>query len=101
MSLRNVLGAGIGIGTAGGRPSKSHPLQYGHMRHFQPLHTSFELRLLKNNEREAAEDEGHRNKGPRVVEELSFNNIVQKLMHTDYFASHTSVWRFAALNHVF
>jgi hypothetical protein len=28
MSLRNVLGAGIGIGAAGGRPTKSRPLQY-------------------------------------------------------------------------
>lgn len=28
MSLRKVLGVGIGIGAAGGRPSKSRPLQY-------------------------------------------------------------------------
>jgi hypothetical protein len=37
---------------------------YGRTKHFWPLHTSLELRLLHNNEREAAEDEDNRNKGP-------------------------------------
>jgi hypothetical protein len=61
---------------------------YGRTRHFRPLHTSLELRLLNDNEREAAEEEDSKNKGPRMGVELSFNNIVRKFTHTDYFASH-------------
>ncbi|MFN9980283.1 MAG: hypothetical protein ACK53Y_10235, partial [bacterium] len=45
-------------------------------------------RLLNDNEREAAEEEDSKNKGPRMGVELSFNNIVRKFTHTDYFASH-------------
>ncbi len=72
-----------------GRPVKTvTDKAYGHTRHFQPLLTSLELHLLNNNEREAALDEGNRNKGPQKVVELSFNNIVHKFMHMDYFASH-------------
>jgi hypothetical protein len=61
---------------------------YGRTRHFWPLHTSLELRVLNNNDREAAEDEDNRNKGLQMVVELSFNNIVRKFTNTDYFASH-------------
>jgi hypothetical protein len=61
---------------------------YGRTRHFRPLHTLLELRLLNDNEREAAEEEDSKNKGPRMGVELSFNNIVRKFTHTDYFASH-------------
>jgi hypothetical protein len=45
---------------------------YGGTRHIRPLHTSLELCLLNNNDRESAEDEDNRNKGPRM----------------DYFASY-------------
>jgi hypothetical protein len=45
---------------------------YGGTRHIWPLHTSLELHLLNNNDREAVEDEDNRNKGPQM----------------DYFASH-------------
>jgi hypothetical protein len=37
---------------------------YGRTRHFRPLQTSLELCLLNNIDREAAEDEDNRNKGP-------------------------------------
>jgi len=47
-----------------------------------------ELRLLNDNKREAAEDEDSKNKGPCMGVELSFNNIVCKFTHTDYFVSH-------------
>ncbi len=49
---------------------------------------SLELLLLNNNDREAADDEDRRNKGPNIAVELSFNNIIQKFTHIDYFASH-------------
>ena len=39
-------------------------------------------------ERAAAEAEDARNKGPRNGVEMSFNNIVRKFTHTDYFAHH-------------
>ncbi len=39
-------------------------------------------------EREIAEEEDSRNKGPRNGVEMSFNNIVRKFMHTDYFPNH-------------
>jgi hypothetical protein len=72
-----------------GRPVKTvTDKAYRRTRHFRPLHTSLELRLLNINKREAAEDEDNRNKGPRMSVELSFNNIVHKFMHMDYFASH-------------
>ena len=32
--------------------------------------------------------ENKKNKGPRMSVELSFNNIVRKFTHTDYFATH-------------
>jgi hypothetical protein len=35
-----------------------------------------------------AEDEDSKNKGPRMSVEISFNNIVRKFTHTDYFATH-------------
>jgi hypothetical protein len=61
---------------------------YGHTRHFCTLYTSLELQFLNNNEREAAEDEDCRNKGPCMAIELSFNNIIQNFMQTDYFTTH-------------
>ena len=61
---------------------------YGRTRHFRPLHTSLEFRMMNRQEKAAAEEEDRRNKGPRMAVELSFNNIVRKFTHTDYFASH-------------
>jgi hypothetical protein len=61
---------------------------YGRTRHFRPLHTDLELRLMAPAERAAAEEEDRKNRGPRMSVELSFNNIVRKFTHTDYFATH-------------
>jgi hypothetical protein len=61
---------------------------YGRTRHFRPLHTDLELRLMAPIERAAAEEEDRKNRGPRMSVELSFNNIVRKFTHTDYFATH-------------
>jgi len=61
---------------------------YGRTRHLRPLHTSLELRLMNPNERAEAEEEDARNKGPRNGVEMSFNNIVRKFTHTDYFPKH-------------
>ena len=36
----------------------------------------------------AAEEEDARNKGPRMSVEMSFNNIVRKFSHIDYFPTH-------------
>jgi hypothetical protein len=57
----------------------------GRTCHLHPLHTSLELRLMHPDERNMAEVEDSWNKGPRNGVEMSFNNIVQKFMHTDYF----------------
>jgi hypothetical protein len=61
---------------------------YGRTRHLRPLHTFLELRLMNPNERAEAEEEDARNEGPRNGVEMSFNNIVQKFKHTDYFPEH-------------
>ena len=61
---------------------------YGRTQHLHPLHTSLELRLMGEAERIAAEEEDQRNRGPRMGVEMSFNNIVRKFTHTDYFANH-------------
>jgi hypothetical protein len=37
---------------------------------------ALELRMMKLQEKAAAEEEDQRNKGPRMAVELSFNNIV-------------------------
>jgi hypothetical protein len=39
-------------------------------------------------ERAVAEEEDRKNRGPRVAIEMSFNNIVWKFTHTDYFPRH-------------
>jgi hypothetical protein len=39
-------------------------------------------------DRETAEEDDHRNRGPRMSVEISFNNIIQKFTHADYFAHH-------------
>jgi hypothetical protein len=61
---------------------------YGRTQHLRPLHTLLELRLLPPDERQAAEEEDARNKGPRQAVEMSFNNIVRKFMHIDFFRNH-------------
>jgi hypothetical protein len=61
---------------------------YGRTRPFRPLHASLEFCMMNRQEKAAAEEEDRRNKGPHMAVELSFNNIVQKFTHTDYFASH-------------
>jgi len=61
---------------------------YGRTRHLRPLHTSLELRLMCRADRIVAEEEDAQNKGPRMSVEMSFNNIVCKCMHTDYFPTH-------------
>ncbi len=61
---------------------------YSHTRHFRPLHTSLELRLMNAADRIAAKEEDAKNRGPRMSVEMSFNNIVRKFTHVDYFASH-------------
>jgi hypothetical protein len=61
---------------------------YGRTQHLRPLHTSLELRLMNNVDRDAAEAEDARNKGPRNGVEMSFNNIIRKFTHTDYFPNH-------------
>jgi hypothetical protein len=61
---------------------------YGWTQHLHPLHTSLELRLLPPAEQVVAEEEDACNKGPRNGVEMSFNNIVCKFTHTDYFCNH-------------
>lgn len=61
---------------------------YGRTNHLRPLHTSVELRMMNPNERALAEQEDACNKGPRTGVEMSFNNIVRKFTHTDYFPNH-------------
>jgi hypothetical protein len=61
---------------------------YGRSRHFYPLHTTAELRLMNGNDRALAEAEDSRNRGPRMAVEVSFNNIVRKFSNIDYFARH-------------
>jgi len=43
-------------------------------------------------DREVAEGEDHRHRGPRMSVEMSFNNIVPKFTHSDYFA-HYQIFR--------
>jgi hypothetical protein len=61
---------------------------YGRTNHLRPLHTSVELRMMMPHERGLAEEEDARNRGPRTAVEMSFNNIVRKFTHTDYFPTH-------------
>jgi hypothetical protein len=61
---------------------------YGRTQHLRPIHTTLELRLMAPHERAIAEEEDSRNKGPRNAVEMSFNNIVRKFTHTDYFPNH-------------
>ena len=61
---------------------------YGHTQHLRPIHTTLELRLMAPHERAIAEEEDSWNKGPRNAVEMSFNNIVRKFTHTDYFPNH-------------
>jgi hypothetical protein len=61
---------------------------YGRTRHFRPLHTELELQLMNAADHAAAIEEDQKNKGPRMAVEVSFNNIVQKFTHIDYFATH-------------
>jgi hypothetical protein len=63
-------------------------MAYGRTRHFHPLHTSLDLQMMNQQEKAAVDEEDLRNKGPHMAVELSFNNIVRKFAHTDYFASH-------------
>jgi hypothetical protein len=71
------------------RPVKSvSDKAYGHTRHLCPLNTSFELRLMCLDEQAVTEEEDAQNKGPRNAVEMSFNNILQKFTHTDYFLNH-------------
>ncbi len=60
---------------------------YGHTQHLRPLHTSLELRLMNHADHTAVEKEGAKNKGPQKAK-MSFNNIVRRLTHVDYFATH-------------
>jgi hypothetical protein len=39
-------------------------------------------------DRATAIEEDQKNKGPRMAVEVSFNNIVWKFTHIDYFAMH-------------
>ena len=71
------------------RPAKTvTDKAYGRTRHFRPLHTDLELRLLNPADRASAIEEDEKNKGPRMAVEVSFNNIVRKFTHNDYFATH-------------
>ena len=44
--------------------------------------------MMSPNERALAEEEDACYKGPRIGVEMSFNNIVRKFTHTDYFPNH-------------
>jgi hypothetical protein len=61
---------------------------YGQTRHLHPRHTTLELCLMAPQEREIAVEEDSQNKGPRSGVEMSFNSIVHKFTHTDYFPIH-------------
>jgi hypothetical protein len=61
---------------------------YGRTQHFRPLHTELELQLMNAADHAAAIEEDQKNKGPRMAVEVSFNNIVRKFTHIDYFATH-------------
>jgi hypothetical protein len=61
---------------------------YGRTQHLRPLHTSLELWLMYQAGWMAAEEKDARNKGPRMSVEMSFNNIVRKFTHVDYFPTH-------------
>jgi hypothetical protein len=61
---------------------------YGQTRHVRPLHMALGLQMMNWQEKAIAEEEDQKSKGPRMAVELSFNNIVQKFTHSDYFASH-------------
>jgi len=61
---------------------------YGRTRHLPPLHTSLELRLMTPADKVSAEEEDAQNKGLRMSVEMSFNNIVRKFTHIDYFPTH-------------
>jgi hypothetical protein len=61
---------------------------YGRTRHLRLLHTDLELQLMNPGERAVAEEEDRKNRGPRAAIEMSFNNIVRKFTHTDYFPRH-------------
>ncbi len=39
-------------------------------------------------DRASAIEEDEKNKGPRMAVEVSFNKIVRKFTHSDYFATH-------------
>jgi hypothetical protein len=43
---------------------------------------------MNNVDRDAAEAEDAHNKGPGNAVERSFNNIIRKFTHTDYFPNH-------------
>jgi hypothetical protein len=58
---------------------------YGQTRHLRPIHITLELCLRAPQEHEIASW----NKGPRNgVEMMSFNNIVRKFAHMNYFPNH-------------
>jgi len=61
---------------------------YGCTPHFRPIHTDLELRLMNPVDRAAAEEEDKKNRKARCGVEMSFNNIVRKFQHSDYFAWH-------------
>ena len=61
---------------------------YGRTPHFRPIHTDLELRLMNPVDRAAAEEEDKKNRKARCGVEMSFNNIVRKFQHSDYFAHH-------------
>jgi hypothetical protein len=44
--------------------------------------------MMNWHKKAAAEEEDLKNEGPHMAVEHSFNNIVRKFTHTDYFASH-------------
>jgi hypothetical protein len=64
---------------------------YGRTRHLWPLHTTLEIRLMADAEQAVVEEEDARNKGPRNGVKMSFNNIMRKFTHTDYFPNHRTL----------
>jgi hypothetical protein len=61
---------------------------YGRTWHFRHLHIELELQLVNAADPAASIEEEQKNKGPRIAVEVSFNNIVWKFTHIDYFAMH-------------